>query len=494
MLESSNLLAACRPGKPKKGARNPGSLLVGRASVSRIASMNRILATLAAMLPMMALAMGPHELLLVVNRDSEDSKAIAADYADLRGIPAVNVVEISIPGKADPAATIGREEFEKFIWSPVIRAVQERSLGHVLAWAYSAGFPIRVDTGEYDCSLTGLTFARNRAPPPDEIRSGTFRSLLFAGPNMPDRQAYAAQSFDRGAALHGEQMPLPAMMLGSVMKRANTVDEISRYLANGVRADHTAPSGTVYYVTSQDVRARARAWQFAGAQAALAEMGVKSVVTDAFPSGKAGVAGVMMGTATLPALDRTAYAAGCLSDHFTSWAGAFDHTGQSKVSEWLSEGIVGSAGTVVEPYAIWMKFPNAWLYVHYAAGCTAIESYYQSVSSPLQLLIVGDPLAQPWAPRARVALGNIVPAEEAGRYEVQAVVAAPETRRYRRFMFLVDGRAVTGIDRSAVLTFDASELDDGPHALRAVAYRTGSVRSQAFDEVRFEVRDGRILQ
>ena len=35
--------------------------------------------------------------------------------------------------------------------------------------------------------------------------------------------------------------------------------------------------------------------------------------------------------------------------------------------------------------------------LHYARGCSLAESFYQSISGPYQLLIVGDPLCQPWA-------------------------------------------------------------------------------------------------
>ena len=439
-------------------------------------------------------ALGPHELVIVVNKESESSRTIAQDYAELRGVPRQNIIYISLAGDDTPSDTMTREQFTESIWKPVTRTIRDRHLEHALAWAYSDGFPIRIETGQHDCSLLGLTFTRNRDPAPEEIRGGTCRSSLFAGPNMPGQSALQSQSFDRLAALHGPDMPLPSMILGATGPRANTIDEISLYLANGVRSDHTAPSGTIFFVTSDDVRSTARAWQFAQARDDLAALGVRSEITPDFPEGRGDVLGIMMGTERLQHVDRNAYLPGCLSDHLTSWAGAFDHAGQSKISEWLRAGMAGSAGTVVEPYAIWMKFPNAWLYVHYASGCTAIESYYQSISCPLQMLIIGDPLAQPWAPRAKVILGNVVAADDARGYEVQAIVQSSHKGSYRRFMFLVDGRAVTGIERRSVLTFQTAKMKNGSHTLRAVAYRTGPVRSQAFDERTFEVRNGRIVE
>ena len=56
-----------------------------------------------------------------------------------------------------------------------------------------------------------------------------------------------------------------------------------------------------------------------------------------------------------------------------------------------------SCGPVFEPYNLPFKFPHAMMYGFYASGVSAIEAFYLSIRSPYQVLILGDPLAQPFA-------------------------------------------------------------------------------------------------
>ena len=44
-----------------------------------------------------------------------------------------------------------------------------------------------------------------------------------------------------------------------------------------------------------------------------------------------------------------------------------------------------------------------------AAGCTALESFYQSIRQPLQYLPMGDPLAAPFKPKGEVLVEGLEP-------------------------------------------------------------------------------------
>lgn len=433
-----------------------------------------------------AYGLGPHEIALLVNEDSPDSKTVAESYANLRKVPRENIIALRPAGNArETPLSISVEDFRERIFDPAQAALVRRGLDdHVLAWVYSVGFPTRI-SGSPDLSLTGATFVRGRAPRTEAVERGTFVSPLFCGPSGPGGVAHFAQSLDVTREWIGVDMPLPAMVLGHTGPRGNRVSEVLAGLRRGAASDATSPSGTVYLVEGSDVRARCRQWEFVPAAEEILRMGVDVRVVDRPPARAARVAGVMMGAAQVDPAAMGTFVPGAVGDHLTSLAGVFDGDGQTKLTAWIAAGATAAAGTVTEPYAIWMKFPHARIFAHQAAGCTVIESYYQAVRCPLQLLIAGDPLAAPWAPcDAAVTLEGMPAGPWAGEVRVSASVAGAGRAHYSRLLFLVDGRVRS---REPVLWLDARPLASGRHTLRAVAYRTGFVRHQIFAEHEFEV-------
>jgi len=435
--------------------------------------------------PVAVRALGPHEVLVLANESSPRSIVVAKEFARLRGVPPQNLVRLRVPlPPTNAPASISPDDFTQLIWTPAVRAVREQGLGdHILAWVYSLDFPIFVTTPQ-PISIEGLTFLRNRLPNPTEVRMGTYASPLFTGPNNPNSMGYYSETFDELSEWLGGDMPLPSMRLGYAGERGNSEAEVLACLERGARADGSAPSGTVYFVTNQDVRSTTRAWEYPLVVKTLTAIGVRAEVTDRFPTSARDVVGLMTGAAVVRPDAIGGFRPGAMAEHFTSGAGVF-HTGdQTKLTAWIAAGATASAGTVAEPYAIWTKFPHARFFVHYAAGCTLIESFYQSVRCPLQLLMVGDPLAQPWGTRDRLTLQGLGTAPVTGRLSVKAVMAPGAKGHYSKFVFLLDGKVV---GRTRTLELDTGGLAEGAHALRAVAYRTGMVRGQTYAEQTFAV-------
>jgi hypothetical protein len=196
----------------------------------------------------------------------------------------------------------------------------------------------------------------------------------------------------------------------------------------------------------------------------------------------------MTGAENVPAQEIPAFVPGSMAEHLTSLAGAFHVVSQTKLSVWIRAGASASTGAVVEPLANWRKFPNAWFYVHQAAGCTILESLYQSIRCPLQLLMIGDPLAQPWRPEAKLVLKSAAEPAATGSLEAQVEVKSEPGHRYGKVVYLLDGRV---IGQGASLKYDPGREKAGEHTLRAVAYRTGMVRSQVFAEQKIALRERR---
>lgn len=423
-------------------------------------------------------ALGPHELVLLVNGNSPRSVEVANHYVRLRRVPPSNVVFLSLPDSVlAPAAEISAADFTRRIWEPANRAIDERGIrDHVLAWVYSVDFPVRI-AGDPPVSLTGLTFVRNRLPPAEVIQKGTQLSPLFRGPDKQDGPVGATLSLEQFAVALGTNMPLPAMMLGHAGARGLTTDEIEACLRRGAASDASSPKGTIYLCVNEDVRSKCRDWQFAAAVEELKQIGRTAAISPSLPARGGPVAGLLTGLSMLEVTDAGALLPGAIASHLTSFGAYFEDPKMTVLTEWLRAGAVASDGTVTEPMAIWTKFPNARLFAHYARGCTTLESYAQAVRSPLQLLLVGEPLARPWALRSSMIVVQTDDGSDAGKAAFHADLVPPQGAPPDYF-FLVDGRSAGG-GASPDFELPAGKLSDGYHELQVAAYQQGPVRHQA---------------
>ncbi len=431
-------------------------------------------------------ALGPHELLVLANEDSEESVSLARSYMEWRSVPECNLVLVDLPDSAATGLGIDLRTFRKHILVPAQKAISKRGIGdHILAWVYSTDFPTRVDSEE-SLSLVGATFVRGKLPDAESILKAKYESPLFAGPERSTGARSAPATFGRAARMLGDDMPIPSMMLGFTGERGNTIEEVQDALRRGVESDGTSPTGTVYLVKTGDVRSRCRDWQYEGARRELAREGVAAVVADVFPTGRRDVLGLMTGSAVVKPAAVAGYLPGAMAEHLTSFGAAFDQASQSKVTEWIKAGATLTAGTVVEPRAMYEKFPTARFHFYYSQGCTAIESFFLSLKSPLQVLLLGDPLASPWAVRDSVTIKGVPPESVGESFTVSTTLKRTDPMRfYSHNLWLVDGRV---IGKGKQQTVDISSLAPGRHTLRVVAYTTGLVRRQVFAVERFEVK------
>ena len=87
-----------------------------------------------------------------------------------------------------------------------------------------------------------------------------------------------------------------------------------------------------------------------------------------------------------------------MADSLTSYGGVlYENYGQTTLLAFMNAGASGSYGTVTEPCAYLQKFPSPQDYFYQARGFSLAECYYMSLANPYQGLIVGEPLAAPFA-------------------------------------------------------------------------------------------------
>ncbi|MEM7393100.1 MAG: hypothetical protein AAF492_12215, partial [Verrucomicrobiota bacterium] len=120
---------------------------------------------------------------------------------------------------------------------------------------------------------------------------------------------------------------------------------------------------------------------------------------------------------------------------------------QMSILQWLRAGCVGSYGTVTEPCAFTIKFPNTFNHYWYAAGFNMGESYWMSLRNPYQGVVAGDPLCAPYArPPAVSLMGFSSGATLSGLTNL--CVTADEgglNRKVSRIDLFIDGRLINTV-------------------------------------------------
>jgi len=121
--------------------------------------------------------------------------------------------------------------------------------------------------------------------------------------------------------------------------------------------------------------------------------------------------------------------------------------------------------------------------VYYAQGCNLAEAFYQSVQGPYQLIILGDPLCQPWAPIPVVTFEGLLDESlAAGQTVKDAVAIKPTTMdasdKITQWLLFINGKAMATCAPGGTLRYDTTLLPDGLHELRIVGVREGPIMTQ----------------
>ncbi len=449
---------------------------------------------------------GPENVVVVVNSNSDASKAIANRYVMLRRIPPSNVVYID--WKLDLHTTDG-VVFRDQILKPVLTAIDQRGLAAQIDYiVYSSDFPVRINLrdifppgtqypqgGGPDASINSATYlaplllSSNVAmmslginwyvPGPIDVNIERCEKLANV-PTRGFRWRYFWDSDGKKATpgKFGQRYLLSTMLGITTPVRGNTVEEVFNYLDRSAAADGTRPRGTFYFVWNKDIRSTARDKCFEPMVAQInAEGGHAAVQMGRLPTGAKDVLGIMTGTPEFDlAGEKVQILPGAICDNLTSQGAIFlPEVGQTALTEFLRHGAAGASGAVVEPYALQAKFPLPSIHLHYMRGCSLAESFYQSVAAPCQLLMVGDPLCQPWAVRPAVSVDGV---KRGDTVKGTITFSAAGTKSIGSYECFVDGRLTATAAPGTPFKFDTAQVRDGYHELRIVGARADAIETR----------------
>ena len=401
--------------------------------------MNRVFRWLAFfLLPLAAWAGGgPLDTLVVVNAASRDSRALGAYYCEKHGIPQTHLCSI----KTDPRSpSISLKFFEREIRRPILDHVAANRLeGQIHFIVLCMDIPSRVENFN---GITSALFYGYKPPIADAPQ-------CHLASNSVNQYYGMERAYTSTAGWNQTNAPIPFLLT------AADLDVAKQVVDRGAASVAAFPDGAFCLYGSGDSARNIRHRTYP-IVARLFELFGKGTMVDAnaaaSPAPARPVLGSVDGLAYLPSnLVDAVFAPGAIAEHLTSCAGMIPDPclGQSSVWDWMRLGATASYGTVSEPCAFDVKFPDPMIAFWYARGFCAGEALAMSVRNPYQGLWVGDPLAAPFAAPPSVQIRS--PARNAeldGEIPLQISVAAHERGAPPVFLDLyVDGRHYAPVTR-----------------------------------------------
>ena len=376
-------------------------------------------------IPVLALAQGPENVLLVVNKSSKDSKSVAEYYQKRRGIPAANVCTI----KTFDQDEITRVFYEDDIRNPIRDCIKRRGLqDQVLYIVLTKGIPLKIppteqnnDQASVDSELALLYY---------DLLGVPYR-LSGSVPN-PYFMKHASGAFVR---FSHREFPVYLVTRLDGFDVADVRALIDRGIA--VRRSETGPTGLqgrfVLDLSNDDYNT-GNNWLRAAAEklkeSGIPETQIRLETSPTFLTGEKDVLGyASWGSNDASCHSRfpnNAWVNGALAVEFVStdartferppekwtigkWsdppASFFAGAPQSLIGDYIHEGVTGVAGNVYEPYLQACARPQI-LFPAYVHGHNLAESFYAALPSlSWQTVVIGDPLIAPFP-------GPQIPAEE----------------------------------------------------------------------------------
>ncbi len=358
---------------------------------------------------------GPDSVAVLANASVPGSVALAERYAAAREVPARQVCAVPMPTTDD----VTLADFEATIRAPLERCLTEAGvIDRIEAIVLARGVPLRVSfdasgesrrvslaaaLGLWRTTMTDGTPLLGRDPGYLADCGGT--PCLAAAWRSGYRGGPFRAGFERTRDGVVHRPVLVTMLHGRT-------DADAALLIDAALASEGLGAGDGELVL-MDGADPARGALDGEHDAVLSELAVLGVTARRVPfdpdlTGLT-LAAFFTGTASLGAtIEGNAFAPGAIVDNLTSFGAVplnFRETGESQVSiaRWVARGVTGAHGTTDEPLN--NCFPSRHLLTDYVAGATLAEAYLGRMPFVYwHNLVLGDPMAAPYAERPSVAL------------------------------------------------------------------------------------------
>jgi uncharacterized protein (TIGR03790 family) len=356
---------------------------------------NAIITLFAVLLSLSAWAGGSGlNVVVVVNQNSTNSVQLGNYYCEQRGVPPQNLLRINWAGDNIDWT---RAELYNTLRAPLNAMLTSRGLSNQIDYVVLAmDIPYRVSetTGSPVTSgVNSTTAALFYGFKPDGCSSCARPSCNLA-PGSANHYAESEGVYRQTTPISSASNSWQAMML-----TANDLAQAKFFVDRAMASDYTFPTQKVYLAKGGDRFRNIRHYLFDDAIINARILGIADIVRTniADPTGLGAIQGYQCGEQLFP-LSATNFLSGALADDLTSFSGfILENSGHTDALDLLTAGAVASHGTVIEPCAYYQKFPLPQVFFYQSRGFNAAESYYLSLINPYQGLLVGEPLAAPYA-------------------------------------------------------------------------------------------------
>lgn len=332
-------------------------------------------------------------VVVVVNQANTNSVQLGNYYCERRLVPPQNVLRINWTGSAVEWTT---SDFNAVLLNPLLAMLSDRRLTNQIDYVVlSMDIPYRVSqaggtlTAGYNSTTSTLFYGFK---PDYTITNASSCSL-------------PASSFNSYA---GSEAPFPTThpataATNSFLTMMLTAADLSlarQIVDQGVAADSSFPTQTVFLAKSTDRLRNVRYSLFDNTvfdSRFRPGFSVSRIDINSPDSVPIPMLGYQNGVQTFTVVPG-AFVPGAMADNLTSYGGdIFENTGHTPLQAFLAGGASASYGTVVEPCNYLEKFPSPQVFFYQSRGFSIGECYYMGITNPYQGLLVGEPLAAPFA-------------------------------------------------------------------------------------------------